>query len=328
MKRERWTEADVLALPSEESDAFERKSGRILDDTEQFLRVISKAISAMANSGGGSIILGAEDNGILLGVDPVRGKENIRDWLEQKIPSLTSYPLSEFRVHTVERADLSSIPNDKVIIVIDVADSSLAPHQSVRDHLYYHRSGGRSVPAPHFYIELLRQRLTHAALKLSVTSIDCVGATLVKEGLFVAFEVAFHIENVGSVTAYQFRISARGIETPEDSYLAHLIANYVFARDQFPSGITSHSNYTIDSAILPGCAYKTTGAIGIRLHMTEKTPNSLLAALALMINGTIVDYRLATETSVGETTRVRLDEFLAADKVSDFILQRFGPFTR
>jgi predicted HTH transcriptional regulator len=114
-------------------------------------------LSAFANSGGGSLILGVEDDGFLTGLPSHVGKTAVRDWVEQKIPSLLDYPLSDFRVHTASKASPSKIPEGREVVVIDVGDSALAPHQSKRDHIYYQRAGGRSIPAPHFYIELLRQ---------------------------------------------------------------------------------------------------------------------------------------------------------------------------
>jgi predicted HTH transcriptional regulator len=162
VKRERWTEDDLDALASEEPDIFERKSGKLMEDKDKFRDSAAKALSAFANSGGGSLVVGVGDDGTSDGVDPLVGRASVRDWIEQVTPRLLDFPLSDFRVHAViRRADGSSrIPHGKEVVVIDVGDSPLAPHQSARDYVYYHRQGGRSVPARHFYLELLRQRLS------------------------------------------------------------------------------------------------------------------------------------------------------------------------
>jgi hypothetical protein len=86
VKRENWTEAELYELPAEELDAFDRKSGRLLDDEDDFRNSLAKALSAFANSGGGSLILGVKDDGTPDGVLPVRGKTAIRDWVEQVVP--------------------------------------------------------------------------------------------------------------------------------------------------------------------------------------------------------------------------------------------------
>lgn len=155
IKRERWSEDDVLALPGGEQDYFDRKSGKIISQPS-FEDDLAKALSAFANSGGGHLIIGVTDDGVIDGVpETVRGRAKPKDWIEQKIPRLLTYPLQDFRVHEVVPSTPSKIPPGHVVIVIDVGDSPLAPHQVVKKHLYYYRTGGRSEPAPHFYLELL-----------------------------------------------------------------------------------------------------------------------------------------------------------------------------
>jgi hypothetical protein len=171
MKKERWTESEVLALPSGEHDFFERKSGALLLRPE-FERKLAKAISALSNSGGGYLIIGVEDGGSIDGVPKLRkGRTTTRDWLEQVIPNLVSRPLQDFRVHEVEPDTSSLIPSGHVLIVIDIGDSVLAPHQDAFSKHYYHRSGGRSDPAPHHHLEMLwgrekypSRRIAHAWL--------------------------------------------------------------------------------------------------------------------------------------------------------------------
>ena len=158
MKKINWTEDEIVNLPSGEHDFFERKSGQLLtakSDTD-FRGGLAKALSAFANSGGGHIILGCKDDGQFDGVPKIKkGRTSTRDWLEYIIPDSVSYPLRDFRVHEVNPANF---PPDQVVIVIDVGASNLAPHQSIFDKVYYHRPGGRSVPAPHQYVQMLSRR--------------------------------------------------------------------------------------------------------------------------------------------------------------------------
>jgi hypothetical protein len=105
VKREKWTEADVDELPAEEPDVFERKSGELFANRGKFLDVVAKALSAFANSGGGSLILGVNDDGTPDGLPPLVGQTAMRDWVEQTIPHLLDYPLADFRVHTVIKSD-------------------------------------------------------------------------------------------------------------------------------------------------------------------------------------------------------------------------------
>lgn len=157
IKRDRWTESEVLLLSLDEHDYLERKAGALLID-KNFDKDMAKAVSALANSGGGYLILGQQNDGIFDGLPEKQGRTPTREWLEQKLPILVSYPLQDFRIHEVEPDAPTSIPASRVIVVIEISDSHLAPHQSVKDNLYYYRVGGHSKPAPHFYLEMLRGR--------------------------------------------------------------------------------------------------------------------------------------------------------------------------
>lgn len=97
---------------------------------------MAKALSALANSGGGHLVLGVQDDGKIDGVSPsFKGRQPIRDWLEQIIPTLLSAPLQDFRAHEVTPSAPSLIPSGTVVIVIGVGDSMLAPHQTSGSNL-------------------------------------------------------------------------------------------------------------------------------------------------------------------------------------------------
>jgi hypothetical protein len=179
IKRERWKEDEVLSLPKGEQDFFDRKSGAIIGKNT-FEDDLAKALSAFANSGGGHLIIGVADDGVIDGVPKVvKGSIKLKDWLEQKIPRLLNYPLQDFRVHEVEPSTPTNIPANHVVIVIDIGDSPLAPHQVVNKHLYYYRAGGRSEPAPHFFLELLWGRQNrYPGQKVARAWLDIITAAL------------------------------------------------------------------------------------------------------------------------------------------------------
>lgn len=167
VKKDKWTEEQILALPSGESDRFDRKSGMLLSDSS-FEEKMAKALSAFSNSGGGHLVIGVKDDGTFDGVSEFhKGRTKTREWLEQKIPYLLVPVLQDFRVHEVEKTTHTLIPQDKVIIVIDVGDSNLAPHQSNKDYHYYYRAGGHSKPAPHQYLEFLWKRESYPGPKIA-----------------------------------------------------------------------------------------------------------------------------------------------------------------
>lgn len=167
IKKDRWTENEVLALPSGEPDRFDRKSGMLLFESD-FEEKFAKALSAFSNSGGGHLILGVKDDGTFDGVDKFhKGKTQTREWLEQKLPYLVTPVLQDFRVHEIEKSHETQIPEDKVVIVIDVGDSNLAPHQSNKDQYYYYRVGGHSKPASHRYLEFLWRRESYPGPRIA-----------------------------------------------------------------------------------------------------------------------------------------------------------------
>jgi hypothetical protein len=230
VKRERWTEADLDELPAEEPDVFDRKAGQLFDTgQDNFLNSIAKALSAFANSGGGSLILGVKDDGKSDGLPPLVGRRTaMRDWVEQKVPHLLDYPLADFRVHTVIKSDPSRIPDGREVVVIDVGDSAAAPHQCKLDKVYYRREGGRSVPAPHFYLELLRQRLTSPTLEFTLKKIDPVDVTEHDNGLFLEAKLRFEVKNIGRVAAYNWQLTVRSISHPSEDILNARASDYCF----------------------------------------------------------------------------------------------------
>ena len=99
-RRLQWTESDLDELPELEPDFFERKAGMLYGQSH-FKREMAATLSALANSGGGHLILGVKDNGEPDGLPEFHGGERMTVWLEKTIPNLLSYTLQSFRVHQV-----------------------------------------------------------------------------------------------------------------------------------------------------------------------------------------------------------------------------------
>lgn len=315
VKRERWTEADVDALPPGEHDYFERKSGLLFDDEAALLAKVAKAASAMANSGGGHILLGVEDAGTPDGVPPLhKGRTATRDWLEQVVPTLVNYPLADFRVHVVEPASESSrIPSGRQVIVIDVGDSALAPHQCMRSgrdaiqHVYYYRQAGRSVPAPHFYLELLRQRLVGPMLEASPRGMRLVHLAAVDGEIFLILGVQFVVRNVGRVAAYKWAlriVSATGIDERRAE-------DYRWGRSAYPP-MGLGPAVRVDATILPGFSRTDDVEFGVLLRAQPPSPDSFAAEIERLLGSASIGYQLATETSPGEPHDVAIGPYVQA----------------
>ncbi|MGH8509226.1 MAG: AlbA family DNA-binding domain-containing protein [Gammaproteobacteria bacterium] len=316
IKREKWTEADVDALPAGEHDYFERKRGQLFTNMGDLLGKLAKTISAMANSGGGYIILGVDNCGTPDGVPPLQGNTPVRDWLEQKIPRLVEYPLADFRVHIVEPSALSRIPPAKPVIVIDIGDSALAPHQcahgggDARKYTYYYRQAGRSEPAPHFYLELLRQRLVSPVLEATLESVAPGWATRVADGVLLATRLRFLVHNRGRVAAYKWQLQVTEMAGRPSGREA-----------DYTSQPGTGDNTRVDDTILPGCALAETKDFKVLLHPAELSREAVKSEIETLILPLTLGYRLATETSPGKLEHIVLRNAANVEKLTAFILQ-------
>lgn len=174
-----WTEEYIESLPREDN-RFERKSSGIDTWTDDKLREeLAKQLSAFANTGGGSLILGADDETGVIdgGLRLIRkGRQTTKEWLEDVIPLATEREIVGFRVIDLLRSTESShIHPDKAVFIIEIPDSETAPHQSALDRRYYVRLGSKSLPASHRMVEDIRNRAIHPKIALEAARIIHAG---------------------------------------------------------------------------------------------------------------------------------------------------------
>jgi hypothetical protein len=314
VKRDRWTEAEVDALPPGEHDYFERKSGKLLADVDELRGTLAKAASAFANSGGGHLILGVADDGTPDGVPEVRGKIAMRDWIEQIMPNLVSYPLSDFRVHVVDRSAPSRIPAGRGVIVVDFGDSALAPHQcaygggSAHKYVYYYREAGRSVPAPHFYLELLRQRVVNPSLEVAQVTPTRTHLQARGKVATVRYEVRITVKNVGRIVAKGWAFGEGrliGVAGTEG-------ADWTFQHLPGP--------FAIQPAVLPGCLSEDLFAWQITLAPARLNRQRVRTEVRRLIEPAVFEYSIATEFSPGIIQQIVLGPTVDAEAlVSDLV---------
>jgi predicted HTH transcriptional regulator len=152
---EQWEEADLLGLPTEETDYYEYKSSKV--PTAKLKEKTEIAASAFWNSGGGIFIAGVDDQGrIDGGIPETVGKQKIRDWADQVL-SLVE-PTGPYVIKTISRQNSNSlIRPDHVVLVISFGESFSGPHMAP-DKKYYIRAGAHSGPASHYIVEAIRAR--------------------------------------------------------------------------------------------------------------------------------------------------------------------------
>jgi hypothetical protein len=190
--------------------------------------------------------------------------------------------------------------------VIDVGDSALAPHQSRKHTGYFYRSAGRSLPEPHFYLELLRQRLTNATLEFGLESAKVDHAWEHQGSLIVRVRSEFIIKNTGRVAAYKWSLVARAYGNGPDGRSS----DYLFG--DIP-GNPGSSSIRIDDTILPGCALREGAVFGVLLRPTSRTEEAVREEVAAMLSTVKVTYQLATETSPGEIREVAIGDHIRVD---------------
>lgn len=143
-----WTEQrlqNFIISESEESLTLEYKSAEALGKGEYQKHEITKDVSAMANSAGGTIVYGIrefshpEKRHLPEKITPVNRAELPREWLEQVINSIRPR-IDGILIHSVT---LESGEND-VVYVVEIPQSQTA-HQA-GSHRYYKRFNFQSVP--------------------------------------------------------------------------------------------------------------------------------------------------------------------------------------
>jgi hypothetical protein len=149
-----WDEVDILSLIKDqvqESLTFDYKKSDALARTEGKKTELSKDVSAFANSAGGIILYGMEEDKhypikIDVGFDP---NDISKEWIEQVINSAIQPKIDGLRINQI--ALNQSSPGRVIYAVTIPAATSRAPHQA-NDKRYYKRYNFQSVPMEDYEI--------------------------------------------------------------------------------------------------------------------------------------------------------------------------------
>ena len=162
-----WTEADLQQLIGQpESFTLEFHESRLCAPGKNFTRMLARDISAFANTEGGTIVFGMQEN---------RGRPRIALDLDEGIdPNILSLDqlrhvtdisirprLSGIQCHTIP---LSGERTDRVVYVITVPKGDTA--YQANDYIYYARDGFRSEPMPDHLVRLIMLRGSTATATL------------------------------------------------------------------------------------------------------------------------------------------------------------------
>ena len=158
-----WTLTRLGELGPDEHDFQEFKGSAWLWDGKAvagwFHSALSKQVSAFANSAGGRLFIGIDDNGLPDGGVPVNIKPGgTRSWLEDVIRDAVAPSLGRYNVFEVHGGpDQPEIGPGRAVYVIELPPSGEAPHQAL-DHRYYLRIAGKSQPMGHVHVQDVLRR--------------------------------------------------------------------------------------------------------------------------------------------------------------------------
>ena len=177
----------------EEGATLEYKSSRIFNQkNEKVFESLSKELTAFANTIGGALIIGVEDEQRRIAeIAPITDSTKHESWLEDGLLTCISPSLQI----TIKRIDADG----GHILVIDVPPSRNAPHQAA-DKRYYARRLFRIDPLLAFEVDDIRRRIA------SSTN----GANL--SVIFDSGSISFSINNEGIESIFDASIQVDGIE--------------------------------------------------------------------------------------------------------------------
>jgi hypothetical protein len=162
-----WTEAQVLQLIATGQEEFielEFKRSESLNNTDLNKKELSKDVSAFANTIGGAIIYGMEEDSApphkATRLSPIDPRIVSKEWIEQVINSRIQPRISAVRISTIS---LSNSAPGRVVYVITIPEGSTA-HQA-SDNRYYKRFNFESVPMYDYEIRQILNRIARPSYK-------------------------------------------------------------------------------------------------------------------------------------------------------------------
>ncbi len=169
-EKEEYSFSDVQSLihnQIEESIHLDFKAGDALSKQPLKKKELSKDIASFANSDGGIIIYGLnEDNHVAKSFSFIDGAEFNKEWLEQIINTTINRRIDGIVIHPIRKEnDLS-----KTIYIVKIPRSIDAPHQS-QDKRFYKRFNFESVMMEEYEIRQLYGRKIKSKLVIDQWSI-------------------------------------------------------------------------------------------------------------------------------------------------------------
>jgi hypothetical protein len=193
-----WDNDFISSLEATERTDFEIKGSGAL---ENLRNRVGSTVSAFANYDGGHIILGAKESSGTIEADGLlatkRDINTLKDWLEDKVRTLTDPPLSDFDIRIFKTPA-------GYLAAIEVRPSEHAPHQNAENNVFYARSGSHCYPLGVSQIKDIWQRQKNPVIQISEFHIT----GLVPER-FPHYSLVVRLHNISNTVCRSHLVRAR-----------------------------------------------------------------------------------------------------------------------
>ncbi len=139
-----FKDLEYLVNNRKQQEGYNLDYKKSIGNPDKAKNVLAKDISSFANSGGGFLIIGIDDNLEILGVDRIVNNKSIDEWINQVVSSNIEPNVFYLDPKLVE------IPkSEKVIVVIEIPESTKKPHIVKELYNYFIRINDSSKKANH-----------------------------------------------------------------------------------------------------------------------------------------------------------------------------------
>ena len=198
-----YTEEDLLELIStqaEESVHLDFKSSGALDKKDDKRAEIAKDVSAFANSDGGIIVYGMnEENHVAHSLSYIDGNVYTKEWIERVINNGIQRRIEGIKIYPIR------VDGDvrKSVYVVSIPRSANAPHMCSKRHIYYKRYNFESVPMEEYEVRDLFNRA--AIPNLAITGCALIPTNESKDDL--TYGLWANIANDGNQVCESFKLN-------------------------------------------------------------------------------------------------------------------------
>lgn len=207
LNKEILTEKDILNLIEfkiEESINLDFKSAGSLENSKSKKIEIAKDVSSFANSAGGFIVYGInEEDHVADSLSFIDGNIITKEWLEQIIQTRIQRKIDGLKIYPIRFEDKI----EQTVYVIKIPESEFSPHMT-SDKRFYKRYNFESVQMEEYEIRNLYNRTKRTHLQIqNITShkrpeFDDWGQR--EEIIF--FNLGFQVENIGENIEQHYKL--------------------------------------------------------------------------------------------------------------------------